>query len=409
MKFVQWSNSAAPDFWELAGRRKRNLHMLPNFEQDINCLHIASMASQSAAMAWGHQKRWEVVTCYQKQGKQCYNTTAKLCNCSRSFVRKWVLRFMSTGDVQDKPKPGRPCILDNNSAQKAGQLVQQRVYCTAARVAGKLSEGACTPISASTVGRALHKIGMKYKPPIRVPLISKHHRDARVKFCNHNRRRAFKGVMFTDSKYFQMHALKGTNKLRRWEHKANGRRQHATPKSTLCVHAYMGVTYFGVTPLVFVTGTSNQKSAFINPANQQLYRGVCAREYREHVLSKLIPAGQKLFSQSGMWRDKWVFQQDGARVHTQADSKAEVMKRAPGGLLPNWPANSPDLSWIENIWAWMDGELRRRPVCTNLDQFKMILEDIRASIPVKMLQNCVTGMTGHLEKCAERNGRHIGK
>ena len=56
------------------------------------------------------------------------------------------------------------------------------------------------------------------------------------------------------------------------------------------------------------------------------------------------------------------FQQDNARPHTATKTrkflKALVSKH--GLTIMNWPANSPDLSPIENLWAHLKHELRKR-------------------------------------------------
>jgi transposase len=60
-----------------------------------------------------------------------------------------------------------------------------------------------------------------------------------------------------------------------------------------------------------------------------------------------------------MDRDKFVFQQDNARVHT-AGLVNTFIKKSKIRLL-KWPANSPDINPIENLWASMKRELNFYP------------------------------------------------
>jgi hypothetical protein len=176
------------------------------------------------------------------------------------------------------------------------------------------------------------------------------------------------------------------------------------PKHSPALHVYMGVTYWGCTQLILVSGGS-VKSTY-KTERGQLHRGVCAQEYQEVVLPKLLAQGQLLFSSSGKWEGDWVFQQDGAAIHRSAGSIA-LASTAPGGLLSPWPANSPDLSWIENIWAWMSAELRARDVGTNVDELWEILVDIHSQIPLSMLRNCCDSLPERLENVVKCGGNAL--
>ena len=44
-------------------------------------------------------------------------------------------------------------------------------------------------------------------------------------------------------------------------------------------------------------------------------------------------------------------------------------------LLPNWPPNSPDLSPIENAWAWMEAEMDSRG-CKTFENYQETLLEL---------------------------------
>ena len=60
----------------------------------------------------------------------------------------------------------------------------------------------------------------------------------------------------------------------------------------------------------------------------------------------------------GPMPSRCVFQQDNARPHTAKITQDWLASRH--FQLMKWPAKSPDLSWIDNIWAWMADTLDRR-------------------------------------------------
>ena len=73
-----------------------------------------------------------------------------------------------------------------------------------------------------------------------------------------------------------------------------------------------------------------------------------------------------------------------------------------------WPAASPDLSWIENVWAWMEREVRKRQKQINTAaQLRGVLEEVRQSIPSSHLVNYVKSMRGRLKRCIDNEGGPI--
>ena len=137
-----------------------------------------------------------------------------------------------------------------------------------------------------------------------------------------------------------------------------------------------------------MTGGSKKNTKYINTKlkSPAPYRGMCAREYQEVVLSQLAAAGNQLFSGRRRYVRSWQLQQDGAKQHTTADSLSTVRALVPGGAFEWWLANSPDLSLIENVWAWMDAQLRLRPQCMTVEELKEALAEIVQRLMPSFLQ-----------------------
>lgn len=101
--------------------------------------------------------------------------------------------------------------------------------------------------------------------------------------------------------------------------------------------------------------------------------------------------------------DGWVFQQDNAAVHTSRstvqwfqDNQVQVLQ---------WPARSPDLNPIENLW----GILSRR-VYANGKQYQSIIELKRAirrewaGITVREGQNLIDSVPNRLLEVVKKKG-----
>ncbi len=89
----------------------------------------------------------------------------------------------------------------------------------------------------------------------------------------------------------------------------------------------------------------------------------CIRAYSMdsfHVLEGTMNAERyiKVLEQHRLPSRRRVFQQDNAKPHTAAITTAWLRSRRV--QVPNWPACSPDLSPIENIWRIIKRKIRQR-------------------------------------------------
>ena len=100
----------------------------------------------------------------------------------------------------------------------------------------------------------------------------------------------------------------------------------------------------------------------------------------------------------------WIFQQDCATCHT-AKSVKKWFEEEDITVLP-WPAKSPDLNPIENIWSWID---RRLEACkmTNVDELKTEIHRIWQEIPKEMCMRLVESMPKRVRACYLARGGHF--
>ena len=328
-----------------------------------------------------HKLRQEAASCKRWNPDWSYSKIAKHLGCSHSFVSRWVDRNKAYGHVDDKPRSGRPPKA-NAAAHKQLVMAAQHPECrTAADIAAKAERDHQQHFSTSLVKRVLRKNGFQHLSPQARPILSAQNMVNRVRYARAILRRngsSKRSWLNTDSKYFHLHKM-GTP-LRRWC-KAADRGTVGRPKHSIAAHVYMGISYWGVTKLKFVTGTHKQASKFVNPKTKRLHTGVGSQEYTEVLSQLFVPEGNRLFQGAGKWADKWQLQQDNARPHTTDANKAYIEANVPRRKFPAWPANSPDLSPIENMWAWMEGKLHKEYKPNNIEELKECLEQIRQSIP----------------------------
>lgn len=361
--------------------------------------------------------RWKVVHQYEAElqrlpsgSKPKVTDIAKAVGVSRKVAARWVDRYQQQHNVAERPKPGRKPIMNREAIAAAVAIVEQQDVRNCNVVAQQLAEGHQVQVSGRTVRRQLQRVGMAYEAPKRVRIISDANKLKRVAFAQQaiSKRVRWGGVMITDSKYFLLQRTHD-RLVRYWGWKGQ-RRTQLTARNSMSLHVYGGVTRYGTSPLHYATGTSKQQSKYVYAAGGgskgAAMRGVGHQEYIDVLDTTLLPAANTLFKGTG-WQDKWVFQQDNAPAHKHSKTMAHLAER--GVRVMSWPANSPDLSWIENVWGWVDHKLHENELFRDVDHFKSALNAAWKSIPRQHLKNHVKDMYVRMGKVAAASGAPIDR
>ncbi len=134
----------------------------------------------------------------------------------------------------------------------------------------------------------------------------------------------------------------------------------------------------GVGPLCFLKST----------VNTAIYQ-----EILEHFM---LPSADKLYGDAD-----FIFQQDLAPAHTAKGTKSWFNDH--GVTVLDWPANSPDLNPIENLWGIVKRKMRdTRP--NNADDTKAAIKATWASIPPQKCHKLITSMPRQIEAVIKAKG-----
>lgn len=343
-----------------------------------------------------------VVGRWSKQDVKDIPEIARESGQKQSFVKKWVKRYLSTGSVEDLPRSGRKIEFAGKDLRTAKRLLEKKKAGSSLDIANHFS-GKYSP---ATVRRGLVRGGWEFAVAQNIPKVTPSQRKRRVKFSKKHSRTSWKGVMFTDSKIFPLRPSMHSAKLKYWAPRGSHVYQECS-RDARKVHVYGGATAFGLTDLYFATPTTGQTKFYFNEKTGDQYKGVCSAEYQD-ILQKLLADGDRLFQNSKKWADGWVYQQDGASSHTAGPTVKLLKELMPSRILEDWPANSPDLSWIENIWAIVDRRLRKQEY-DDIDEFKAALLKIWREVDLSICQNAVAGMSKRFTECIANEGGYIGK
>ena len=114
----------------------------------------------------------------------------------------------------------------------------------------------------------------------------------------------------------------------------------------------------------------------------------------------MIPSAEDLYGDAD-----FIFQQDLAPAHTSRSTKTWFDAHAhdvPITVL-DWPANSPDLNPIENLWGILKRKMRAtRP--NNKEELTASIKEIWASITPIECHRLISSMPRHIEAVIKAKG-----
>lgn len=279
-------------------------------------------------------------------------------------------------------KKGRPCILKPRD--------QRRLF----RAAGpgdlssaKLVDKLNLPVSRRTVSRILTSSGIfKYVKMNKAPRLKQRHKDARVawgeKYAN-TTDDVWARTFFSDEKKWN---LDGPDGLKCYWYCPRNDPKVAFSRQNGGGSVMVWGAFFanGKTEIAFLDG------------NQ------CAEDYVQTLKKYLLPVMRRKFRRRG------IFQQDNASIHTARVTKSFFQES--NLTVMDWPALSPDLNPIENVW----GLLAQRVYgfgkqYDTVDDLKTAIRAAWEGLDPVYLSNLVAGMKKRCLDVYRSKGEPIGK
>jgi len=353
--------------------------------------------------------RQAIVLAYEKC--PVYAKVAKRFNVDWRVVKGWVCRFKEMGNLDVEAGSGRKPKLSRAAASKAVQLLLSGEFDNCHQVAVELHQQGLTStvVHGSTLARHAKAQAAAEGSPIvakagkPVKALSPQNAVQRLAFCNANKRRNWGTVMITDRKKFLFTYPGSSVRQVQWLKKGQQRTAYR-PNNPMVVNMYAGITKYGVTKAHLVTGTSKHKTNYMNMKGQPA-RNITSAEYEDVLTRTLLPEGKRLFSSAGI--SKWVLQQDNDPTHRRATSKVlqawNSSNKGQVDLLAAWPPNSPDLSPIENAWAYVQRKVNAAG-CHNFEEFQQTLLREWSELPRSLIDSLMRSMPSRCAECIAKGG-----
>jgi hypothetical protein len=149
------------------------------------------------------------------------------------------------------------------------------------------------------------------------------------------------------------------------------------------IHAATAVSSLGKLPLVLFE------------------ENLTADGYKDILQEHIVPAANHLYG-----AQQWTLVQDSDPKHT-ADSVTGYLQQHGVNFIPrsDWPAGSPDLNPMENVWSMLVDAVNARPP-TTLDQLKRVLKRKWSQLPMEKITATIDSMPTRLLAVVEARGGH---
>ncbi len=309
---------------------------------------------------------------------------------STYIVKHAVQGMLERGSLADRHRTGRCPTLTPRSVRLIKYNAMRDLYCSANTLAAEMRRSYGVSVTGRHTQRLLRRYGFhRYADRVTAPVTPKWRR-ARRDFYRSNLDTNWNRVVFTDEKLFTMESS-GRIKYYARSFEEYQEKHHRLPFAhTASVKVWGALTNNGVGPLIRVD------------------RHMKCNDYVRQVLEPTIGNGTlqaRLMGLGGHSVKDFRWQQDNAPFHTAPAAQRffesrhiEVMK---------WPAYSPDLSPIENLWNMLEYKLRVYQTTTgtifNDDSLFQAIQAAWNSVTIDECHALIGSMPDRLNELFRRN------
>lgn len=321
-----------------------------------------------------------------RNGRYKQKDIAKFFGISQGTVSKIMKRNRDTGRPTPRQRSGRPRKTTAREDRSLLRLCRNDRMKPASRLRMEWVRHRNVPVTRKLVNNRLFKAGLPARRPLRKPNLLPRHRRARLQWVRRHRNwhvAHWEHVIFSDEVRFLLYRQDGRIKVRRQVGEAL-REDCILPRVQ---GGGGGVTFWG---------------AFHSRRKCELYvlDGHMNQDQYIHVLDTvLLPFARQDF------RANFVYQDDNATAH-RARRVVQFLDNENVERM-EWPALSPDMNPIENLWADMSrmlGDMDNQP--TNLAELTQAVIACWRDIPQETLRHYVEGMPRRVRALQLARGGH---
>lgn len=237
-------------------------------------------------------------------------------------------------------------------------------------------------VSQRTVSRRANEAGLGCYRPVKKPLISEKNRCARINFAREHlnwSKQKWNTVLFSDESKYNLRGHDGRNFVRR-------------PKGKRLDPKYTNKTVkFGGGNIMVWGCFSGQGMGPIHVVKDTL-TGIGYRSILNDIMFPYAEENMPLV---------WRFQHENDPKHTSKIVTEWLQSN--GVSVLKWPAQSPDLNPIENLWEIVDRKIRSRNYTNKADLIAAVNSEWQ-KIPMETISSLIGSMPRRCEAVLKNNG-----
>ena len=309
---------------------------------------------------------------------------ARRINVDHRTISRLRQRFREFGSTANRPHARRPRVTTPAQDRYIRLLHMRDRFRTATRTADETVGLNNRRITAQTVRNRLREANLRARRPLRGLDLTDARRRNRLAWANAHVRwplARWRRVLFSDESRFNLYHADGRRRV--WRRVGERFSDVAVDRRVAHggggVMVWAGIAHGQRTQLYFIEGNMN------------------AQRYRDEILIPIVVPFAHLHDV--------IFQQDNARPHV-ARVCMQLLEDEHMPVL-QWPAFSPDMSPIENLWDILDRSVRQRlQVPRNIRQLREALAEEWNNIPQATIDHLIMSVRRRCTALVGANGGH---